>query len=543
MTERSRDRSSSAESQPKFPGCSHFRRRNDNHFRCQQCRLNEGLTLCTQDKPCLVCKDWLPEAWAAQAKANAQKTRCKAAAAAKEASERETMDDSIEIHAPEEALQLPSKRASSDGSSKSKRTKTKARSSGSCEPKSVVSSVSAVERPSSHGSDRRRSRSADRKRRHWADKRQDSPRHQWSRRDSGRREGEWSSPSSSGGSSSRRRAESSSVSKASDTRPSASSSHHRHHPSSGDQRSLSSASSRASPDRKSPPSHHERRWESADRTGHSYVARREVQLSPKIVKPPEKKLSLWSLRWPGSFKLMSLLQWRVQRRWRTARQATARPQLTARPQWTARPQLMARPQLTARQATARPVTARQATVRPVTARRTARPQLIHLTAQLFSLMARRSRTTLHVIRRREWTGRQVMEPWQEPRHRWTKCLRIDRDKQSAFPINTDLHQPGNADRLYVFVDIITASDGPGYGSRYLGQPGCSIVSACSQTWLTPTRSDTQSRTPERRPRTPEPRTPQRSPRTPVRRVRTPVRQARGQGLQGLQRFQITFSTL
>ena len=149
MAVRSRDRLSSAESQPKFPGCSHFRRRNDNHFRCQQCRLNEGLTLCTQDRPCLVCKDWLPEAWAAQAKANVQKTRRKAAAkAAKKASERETMDDSVEIHAPEETLQLPSKRASSDGSSKSKWTKTKATSSGSCKPKSVVS---AVGRPSAHG--------------------------------------------------------------------------------------------------------------------------------------------------------------------------------------------------------------------------------------------------------------------------------------------------------------------------------------------------------------------------------------------------------
>ena len=85
---------------------------------------------------------------AAWAKANAQKTRHKAATAAKKASEREAMDDSVEIHAPEETLQLPSKRASSNGSSKAKRTKTKATSSGSCEPKSVVS---AVERPSSHG--------------------------------------------------------------------------------------------------------------------------------------------------------------------------------------------------------------------------------------------------------------------------------------------------------------------------------------------------------------------------------------------------------
>ena len=75
MVERSRDRSSSTESQPKFPECSHFRRRNDNHSRCQQCRLNDGLPLCTEDSPCLVCQDWLPEAWTAQAKATAQRNR------------------------------------------------------------------------------------------------------------------------------------------------------------------------------------------------------------------------------------------------------------------------------------------------------------------------------------------------------------------------------------------------------------------------------------------------------------------------------------
>ena len=94
----------------------------------------------------------------------------------------------------------------------------------------------------------------------------------------------------SGGSSSRKHAESGSVSKASNTRPSASSfQHHRHHQSLGDRRSLSSASSQAYPDRKSPSSHHERRRESADRTGHSYVVRRDVRLSPKVVKPSEKR--------------------------------------------------------------------------------------------------------------------------------------------------------------------------------------------------------------------------------------------------------------
>ena len=178
---RSRDRPSSAESQLKFPWCTHFRRRNDNHFRCPQCRLNEGLTLCTEDSPCDICKNWLPEAWEAQAKANEQKKQRKAAKATKKSQERETMDDSVEIHAPEEVLQLPSKRASSDGSSKSKSKRAKtatssgskateveksaARPSRSCEPKSVASSVSVTGRPSSDRSERHRSQSGDRKRR------------------------------------------------------------------------------------------------------------------------------------------------------------------------------------------------------------------------------------------------------------------------------------------------------------------------------------------------------------------------------------------
>ena len=148
MAERSRDRSSSNESQPKFPECSHFRRRNDNHRRCQQCRLNVGLPLCTQDSPCLVCQDWLPEAWTAHAKATAQRNRRKAAAAAKAATkETEMMDDSVELHAPRHAF--PTKRPKSEESSKTKRSKTVASSS---QPKSVAASVSAAERVPGGGS-------------------------------------------------------------------------------------------------------------------------------------------------------------------------------------------------------------------------------------------------------------------------------------------------------------------------------------------------------------------------------------------------------
>ena len=126
---KSRDRSSSTESQLKFPGCP----------------LNEGLTLCTDDSPCEVCKDWLPEAWQAQEKANEQKRRRKvvgAGKAAKKSQERDTMDDSVEIHAAEEALQRPTKRKT-DGSSKTKRSKT---ATGS------VSKATEVERSASRPS-------------------------------------------------------------------------------------------------------------------------------------------------------------------------------------------------------------------------------------------------------------------------------------------------------------------------------------------------------------------------------------------------------
>ena len=249
---------------------------------------------------------------------------------------------------------------------------------------------------------------------------------------------------------------------------------------------------------------------------------------PRSSSLPRRELSLWSLRRPGSFKLMVLLQWRVQSRWWTARQVTARPQLTDRPQWTARPQVTAQPQLTARpgtarQATAQPVTARQATVRPVTARRTARPQLIHLTAQLFTLMTRRSRTTLHINRRWEWTGREAMEPRQRvdqtPPYWQGQAVRF-------FPaIPTSINQATLIDFMSMWTLL----------QRRMEQgmvPDTSASPAVPSSMPAPRhdssyrRSDTPSGTPERRPRTPEPRTPQRYPRMPVRRVRTPVRQAR-----------------
>ena len=229
--QKSRDRSSSTESQLKFPGCRHYRRRNDNHYRCQQCRLNEGLTLCTEDSPCEVCKDSLPEAWIAQEKAIEQKRKRKAATAAKAAKksqEGDAMDNSVEIRALEDTLQLRPSKGKSDGPSKTKRAKT------------ATGSGSKATEADSAG---RLSRSRDQKktvlqrvrggtaqvqrcfrvqgvrtplvtwwerswRSHGSDRRHDSPRsHHSSRHDSGRREsGERARPMSSGGSSSRRQA-------------------------------------------------------------------------------------------------------------------------------------------------------------------------------------------------------------------------------------------------------------------------------------------------------------------------------------------------
>ena len=277
----SRDRSSSTEAQLKFPGCSHFRRRSDTHHRCQQCRLNEGLTLCTQDSPCEVCKDWLPEAWEALQNAVQQKRKRKAATAVRVAKKSQEMDDSIELHAPEEGIHVPAAKRRDDGSSKTKKRAESARSSKATEAKSadrpskshdssskateaesadrlsrsrekrkktLSSSVSVVgnsrsdgspvpsgtsgsEHHGSHSDDRDRDR-----RGHGSDRRHDSPRSSHSSRR--RRSGERSRPTSLGGSSSRARHTdptdapgSGRVSgKATEVRPSSSATHQRHHP-------------------------------------------------------------------------------------------------------------------------------------------------------------------------------------------------------------------------------------------------------------------------------------------------------------------------
>ena len=160
----SHDRSSSTDLQLKFSGCSLYRKRSNYHFRCQQCRLNEGLTLCTQEANCDVCKDWLPEAWQALEKAVRKKRKRKVAAAAKAAKKSQEMDDLIQIHAPEEGIQVPPVKCRDDGSSKTKKRAESATSSKATEAesadrlsrsrdkkKTLSSSVSVVGRSRSDG--------------------------------------------------------------------------------------------------------------------------------------------------------------------------------------------------------------------------------------------------------------------------------------------------------------------------------------------------------------------------------------------------------
>ena len=177
---------------------------------------------------------------------------------------------------------------------------------------------------------------------------------------------------------------------------------------------------------------------------------------------------------------------------------------------------------------ARPVTARQATVRPVTARRTARPQLIHLTAQLFTLMIQRSRTTLHVIRRWEWTGRQAMEPRHGTKPAGGPDASVLTGTSSPFfpAIPTSINQATLIDFMSMWTLLQRRMD-QGMVPDTSASPAVPSSVPAPRHDSSSRRSDTQSRTPERRPRTPETRTPQRYPRTPGRRVRRPVRQARG----------------
>ena len=95
-------RSSSRESAPKFPKCSPFRKKRDNPEHCQQCRFNDGDHECSRQTPCVVSESWLTENWDAHKKAKSQKLKRKVAAASKKL--QEAMDNSVEIHTPEETL-------------------------------------------------------------------------------------------------------------------------------------------------------------------------------------------------------------------------------------------------------------------------------------------------------------------------------------------------------------------------------------------------------------------------------------------------------
>ena len=229
---------------------------------------------------------------------------------------------------------------------------------------------------------------------------------------------------------------------------------------------------------------------------------------PRSSSLPRTELSLWSLRRPGSFKLMVLIQWRVQRRCWTARQVTARPQLTDRPQWTARPQVTARPQLT---------------------------------AQLFTLMTRRSRTTPHVIRRWEWTGRQAMEP----RHGTTPAGGPDASVLTGtsspfFPaIPTSINQATLIDFMSMWTLLQGRMD-QGMVPDTSASPAVPSSVPAPRHDSSSRRSDMQSRTPEMS------KDSQTQDSTEISQDACQTGQdahETSQGLQRLQRFQITFSTL
>ena len=110
-------RSSSRESAPKFPKCSFFRKKRDNHKHCQQCRFNDGDHECSRQTPCVVSESWLTENWPPQ------KLKRKAAAASKKL--QEAMDNSVEIHAPEETLGPQEKKSKKSDRSSHHKSKSK----------------------------------------------------------------------------------------------------------------------------------------------------------------------------------------------------------------------------------------------------------------------------------------------------------------------------------------------------------------------------------------------------------------------------------
>ena len=66
---------------------------------------------------------------------------------------------------------------------------------------------------------------------------------------------------------------------------------------------------------------------------------------------------------------------------------------------------------------------------------------------------------------------------------WIRRLQVYRDQQPAFPFHSEIHQSGNAGRLYVYVDVTTASDGPVQCSSCSSLSSGPVSSAGSQTWL------------------------------------------------------------
>ena len=63
------EQSTSKRGQNQFPGCVHFRRWTDGHFKCRRCRIEEGLGVCTRDNTCDACREWDEAEWRKEDKA------------------------------------------------------------------------------------------------------------------------------------------------------------------------------------------------------------------------------------------------------------------------------------------------------------------------------------------------------------------------------------------------------------------------------------------------------------------------------------------
>ena len=94
------------------------------------CRFNDRLHECTRKTLYQICQALIPQNWNANEKTFKQKLKRKAASTAKKMQD-STMDDSIELHAPEDSLCGPNEKShKSDGSTRQKSQSSKSSAMG-----------------------------------------------------------------------------------------------------------------------------------------------------------------------------------------------------------------------------------------------------------------------------------------------------------------------------------------------------------------------------------------------------------------------------